>query len=201
MSIYELKIYLDLSPESKQKILDKYAEKFIFGYCCNHGYFFVDSENGQCYLFDRYGKEKNVSLIDQIYEDMIPKDIKKIVIPKNVTDIERWSFYHCDNLTNVTIPDTIANIRNCAFECCTKLTNITIPDSVVNIGNYAFSCCKSLKNMTIGNGVMYIGNNAFWSCSDLKSLIFKNKTIDQVKSMKYYPFGLDDESVIKAELS
>ena len=51
MSIHEIKIYLDLNPESKSKVLDKYASKVDLGY------FFFDSENGHCYLFDKDGKE------------------------------------------------------------------------------------------------------------------------------------------------
>ena len=105
MSIHELKIYFDLNPESKSKILDKYAKKFDLGY------FFVDSEDGQCYLFDRYGKEKDVSLIHEINDYMILDDIKKIVIPNNVTSIGYKAFRSCSKLTSVTIPHGVTSIH------------------------------------------------------------------------------------------
>ena len=61
MSIYELKIYFDLNSESKLKVLNKYTKKFYFGY------FFIDSEDGCCYLFDENGNEQNVSLVDILH--------------------------------------------------------------------------------------------------------------------------------------
>ena len=172
MSIYELKILFDLDPKSKSKILNRYAKKFYLGY------FFVDSEDGHCYLLDKYGEEKDVSLVYKINENMIPKDIKKIVIPNNVTSIGYGTFYKCYNFINMTIPNSVTSIMAQAFEGCDGLTSVTIPDSVTNIGGDAFSYCNNLK-----------------------SIIFKGKIIDQVKTMKNYPFGIEDESIIKAELN
>ena len=216
MSINELKIYFDLNPESKSKILDKYANNFDFDY------FFVDSENGQCYLFDEHGNEKDVLLIHEIYEDMIPKDIKKIVIPKNVISIDEYAFYVCSSLTSVTISDSVTSIggyafRGCsgltsvtipdgvtsiggsAFRGCSGLTSVTIPNSVTSIGPSAFSGCSGLTNVMIGNGVKSIESYVFFDCNKLDKIIFKNKRIDQVKAMLNYPFGIKDESIIKVE--
>ena len=216
MSITELKIYLDLSPKSKSKTLDKYAKKFDLGY------FFVDSEDGQCYLFDEYGNEKDVSVIHEINDYMILDDIKKIVIPNNVMSIGYAAFRDCNKLTSVMIPNSVASIEHYAFWGCDKLSSVTIPDSVISIsiGNFAFSGCSSLASMAIPNNVISIGYGAFAWCSgfmdmiigngvtsigldafhgcNLKSIIFKGKTIDQVKTMLNYPFGIEDESVIKA---
>ena len=194
MSINELKIYFDLSLDSKSKVLDRYTKKFYLG-----GYFFVDSENGQCYLFDRYGEEKDVSLIHEINEGMIPKDIQKIVIPNSVTRIGYWAFENCYGLTGVTIPDHVTSIECGAFSGCCGLTSVTIPDSVTSIGSSVFQGCNSLISVTIPNRMTYIGFDAFHDCNNLKSLIFKNMTKDQVKAM--YPFGIEDESIIKCELS
>ena len=196
MSINELKIYLDLSLESKTKVLDKYAKKFYFS-----GYFFVDSDDGHCYLFNRRGKEKDVSMIHEITEDIIPKDIKKIVIPNSVMNIRYAAFYNCTNLTSVTIPDSVTSIGNFAFADCRRLTSMTIPDSVTSIGGWAFENCGGLTDVKIPDNVVNIERYTFYYCNNLKSLVFKNKTINQVKSMKYYPFGIKDKSIIKAELS
>ena len=241
MSITELKIYFDLSPESKSKILDKYAKKFDLGY------FFVDSEDGYCYLFDENGKEKDISLVHEINEDIILLDIKKIAIPNNVTSIGYKAFRSCSKLTSVTIPNSVTNIEYAAFSGCIELESVMIPDSVTSIGNFAFSWCKSLTSVTIPDSVTSIGYQTFYNCSglksvmigngmtsiksaafsgcsglvsvtipdsvtsiedwvfegcnNLKSIIFKGKTIDQVKAMENYPFGTEDESVIKGELN
>ena len=68
----------------------------------------------------------------------------------------------------------IKSIRNCVFAWCESLKSIIIPDSVKRIRNYAFYRCKSLKSLT-----------------------FKGKTMEQVKEMANYPFGIADESIIR----
>ena len=79
------------------------------------------------------------------------------------------------------------------------MVNIEIPDSVESIGDYAFSYCTSLTSISIPNFVKSIGDRAFYNCESLKEVIFKGKTPDEVKKMKNYPWGIEDESVIKAK--
>jgi hypothetical protein len=37
-------------------------------------------------------------------------------------------------------------------------------------------------------------------CDALKEVIFKGKTLDEVKRMENYPFGIEDTSIIKCEI-
>ena len=76
---------------------------------------------------------------------------------------------------------------------------MTIPDSVTSIGEYAFLNCSRLQSVTIPNSVMNIGKNAFYNCGGLTSVTFKGKTLDQVKAMDSYPWGIEDTSIIKSE--
>ena len=78
------------------------------------------------------------------------------------------------NIEKIIIPNSVKNIEYCTFAYNKSLTSITIPDSVKSI-----SC------------------DVFYECKNLKSLTFEGKTIDQVKSMKNYPFGIYDKSIIK----
>jgi len=114
-------------------------------------HWFIVCDDGDCHLFDRYGNENNISKIKEIYGYMIPSDIKKIVIPNNVTSINYGAFMSCCELTGVTIPDSVTNI----------------------------------------------GYRVFFNCISLESLIFKGKSLKQIKSMRNYPFGIEDESIIK----
>ena len=168
MTIIELQIMFDLDKKRKIDILKKYAKKI------NLGFFLIDSDDGQCYLFDGYGNLDDVLKVGAIDEDCIPKDIVNIVIPNGVTCIKAWTFYDCN-----------------------RLENIVIPNSVMRIGEGAFYNCHGLTSMTIPNSVIDIRDEAFDGCSNLKSLIFERKTIDEAKSMKNYPFGIEDESIIK----
>ena len=91
----------------------------------------------------------------------------------------------------------LKKIDNTTFYGCESLTSIVIPNSIQSIENNAFVCCKNLKLIVIPDSVKSIGNDAFWGCENLKSLIFKGKTIDQVEAMENYPFGIEDEWIIR----
>ena len=191
MTFSELQILLDISKGNEVDVLEKHTKEIDIGYI------FVDSEDGQCWLFDKNGKIDDIKKITTLCEDYIKKDIKKIVIPKSVKSIRDWAFYGCKFLTSIEIPDSVESIGKWAFYNCTSLKSIEISENVKSIGYKAFWDCKSLTNVDIPDSVKSIGYGAFQDCTSLKSVIFKGKTIDQVKAMDYYPWGIKDESIIK----
>lgn len=216
MTVDELKILLDISDPGD--VLKSNAKE------CSNGWLFVDSNDGHCYLFDRNGKEKDIHNLTKIDDDLFSKDceLTKIVVSSSVTSIGKFAFWNCDNLTSVTMPDSVTSIGRRAFCNCSKLMRITIPNGVPRIGNYmfygcsrlmsvaipdsvtsiedyAFSYCSGLTGVTIPDSVTSIGEYAFFDCSKLTGLVFKGKTLEEVKTMKNYPFGIDDESIIKRE--
>ena len=181
---------------------------------------FIVCDEGDCHLFNNDGNEIDVKKIKSLDEGLIPGNIEKIIIPDSVKYIRDWVFYNCINLTSINIPDSVESIgywafykceklksiripdsvksiESSAFYSCINLISITIPDSVKSIGAYAFARCESLTSINIPESIEYVRQNVFYNCKNLKSLTFKEKTIDQVKSMEYYPFGLEDESIIK----
>ena len=191
---YELlAVDLDLHFFDKLSILRQIGNLLI------DGSWFVVTDDGQCHLFDEKGNLDDINKLHALHEDYINKSIKKIIIPDSVTSIENYAFYDCYALTSVVIPGSVTNIAESMFLGCNKLTSVTIPDSVKSIGYYAFEFCSSLTNVTIGNSVTIIGLQVFYGCKKLKKLFFKGKTLKQVKAMKNYPWGIIDESIIKAE--
>jgi hypothetical protein len=127
------------------------------------------------------------------------KNLKSIEIPNSVKIIENFTFDGCTSLTNIVIPGSVESIGDDAFRGCTSLKSIEIPDSVKSIGDDAFAYCENLKNIEIPDSVKSIGDDAFNKCNNLEEAVFEGKTLDEVKSMACYPWGID-ESVIKAEL-
>lgn len=126
------------------------------------------------------------------------RDLTQVTIPDSVTRIGELAFDGCNSLTSVKIGNGVTSIGDHAFGSCIGLTNVTIPDSVTSIGDMAFSWCRRLTSVTIGSDMTSIGHHAFYKCSRLKKIIFKGKTIDQVKDMKNYPWGISHpESTIK----
>ena len=118
--------------------------------------------------------------------------IKKVIIENGVTNIGKYTFYNCSNLTSITIPESVTSIGEFAFSYCKSLTSVTIPNSVTIIGNsafqgcgltsitipnsvtsiekYTFAYCPSLTSVTIPNSVTSIKDEAFYSCSALTSV-------------------------------
>ena len=215
MTYEELKINLDLyDPEDVLKSVGRRR----------HSEWFVVCDEGDCHLFREDGTEDDIRKVNIIANGMIHKDIKKIVIPNSVTYIGSSAFEGCRGLANVTIPDSVTSIESWAFCCCNGLTDVAIPDSVTSMGSRAFYDCDNITRVTIGNSVTSIGEGAFYGCislmsimipdsvtsignwafvvcNKLKSLVFKGKTMDEVKSMMYYPWGIKDKSIITCCLS
>ena len=108
------------------------------------------------------------------------EEIKKVVIEDGVTNIGKYAFYVCTNLTSITIPNSVTSIGSQAFWDCENLTSITIPNSVTSIESQAFWNCVNLPSITIPNSVTSIGSQAFYSCYGLSSIIVEegNKYYD-----------------------
>ena len=195
LSCYEeFEIQCTLTGISKIDILKE------IGYQTDSYYFFV-SEDGIFNWFDLSGNYiEDPGVLKEIEDVYIPSNIIKCIIPDGVTRIGLWAFNGCKSLTSITIPDSVTNIDDNAFSHCISLKEITIPDSVTNIGEEAFYICNSLTSITIPNNVISIGVDAFWFCDALKEVIFKGKTLEEVKQMENYPFGIKYESIIKCEL-
>ena len=197
MTISELHIKFDLQPENKINILEVNILEDIATYC-NKGYLFVDSSDGHCYLFDKNGNEDDVKKLKKIDNGLFYySNIESIIIPDSVKNIGGSAFAHCENLKSIKMSHSIESIGYKAFAWCKNLKSIKIPDSIKIIKNFAFACCKSLESIIIPDSIEKIGYDAFYDCKSLKSLTFKRKTMKQVKKMTRYPFGIEDESIIR----
>ena len=161
-------------------------------------YYFFISEDGIFNWFDLNGNHvENPGILKDIKEDYISQPITKCIIPNSATSIDKWAFSFCRLLTSITIPNSVTNIGNGAFLYCESLKSITLSNNITRIGNDVFSCCKSLTSITIPDNVTSVGINVFYKCTSLKEVIFKGKTLTEVKRMENYPFGIEDENVFK----
>ena len=169
------------------------------GHLIDHYYFFI-SKDGIFNWFDLKGNHiKDPGILKELKEEYVPKNITKCIVPNSVTYIGDSAFYNCIFLKEITIPNSVIRIDRYTFYDCASLTSITIPDSVKQIGDYAFSYCDSLTSITISNNINFLGYRTFWYCDSLKEVIFKGKTLDEVKQMENYPFKIKDESITKCE--
>jgi hypothetical protein len=97
-------------------------------------------------------------------------EIKKLIIPNEVTYISEHAFSDCSYIESVTIPNSVTFIGEAAFRGCTSLTSVTIPNSVTQINKYAFSGCSSLETVTLSENITRINDNLFYYCTSLKNI-------------------------------
>ena len=108
---------------------------------------------------------------------------------------------YTDNLTKIEIGSAITSLGAAAFAgYCPNLTSLTMTDSVTVIDQGAFYGCERLPSVTIPSSVTSIGRGAFNECYGLTSLIVNGKTTSQVQDMDNYPWGVEDESIIRGSL-
>ena len=193
----ELQVDLDLHTLNKTVILSKAGRQCNTGWL-NTGWLIVTND-GNCHLFDKDGNLDDIKKVTYLNENYIRRDIAKIIIPNSVIDIEKYTFLDCIALTSVMISGNVKSIRHDVFAGCHRLTSVKIPNSVISIEDFAFYECRKLTNMTIGNSITNIGRLAFFACNSLTNLTFKGKTLEQVKKMDGYPWGIKDESIINVE--
>ena len=89
------------------------------------------------------------------------KNLKSVVLPKNLEYVPRGLCSGCASLEQITLPENVQEISPNAFNACTALKSFQIPESVVTIGYEAFADCSALSSIKIPDTVKAIGNNAF----------------------------------------
>lgn len=101
--------------------------------------------------------------------DSFKDKIKTVIIGDGITNVGRYAFLDCKNITSVKIADTVTEIKIGAFANCTSLESVIIPDAVTTINTTSFTGCTSLKTVKLGSGVNAI-YRAFQNCTSLKSI-------------------------------
>jgi hypothetical protein len=109
--------------------------------------------------------------------------IVKVVIGNGVTNIGRYAFYNCSNLTSVTIPASVTLISgHVVFELCSSLTSINVDSAnteYCSIGGVLLTKDKTMLlaypegkqgAYTVPSGVKNIVDNAFRDCNYLTSV-------------------------------
>ena len=103
--------------------------------------------------------------------------VRKVVMPSEITKIGANAFRDCQNLTDVKIPNYVTTIGQYAFCNCISLSKIEIPYSVTNITDLAFYNCPDDIIITVDelNNTFCSVDNVLFS-KDMKTLyLYPNK--------------------------
>lgn len=96
--------------------------------------------------------------------------LKTIILPSGIQNIENSVFYRDTSLTTVKLPYNLRSIGEYAFLECENLTDLTIPTFVEKIGEYTFRGCSSLTSIKIPSGIKTIEEGTFENCSNLTTV-------------------------------
>lgn len=99
------------------------------------------------------------------------EEIRKVVLPEQLTSIGELAFYDCDRLTMVDIPDRAESIGEFAFAGCEKLQLVDLGDGLRSIERSAFHGCWELLDVRFPESLEYIGDQAFYDCSSITSVV------------------------------
>lgn len=99
-------------------------------------------------------------------------NLKTLIIPRDVTKIERYSCIYCEDLENVEINASVTSLGGSMFVGCSKLKNVKLPNNLETLSAETFMDCVSLEHITIPINVISIGGDAFLNCP-LKTMELK----------------------------
>lgn len=89
------------------------------------------------------------------------------VIPNQVSAIDPYAFYGCDNLKYVTLSDSIDDISAYAFSNASGLKTLSVSFNTKSISMKAFENCASLEQIYIPDSIKFIHDTAFDGCDKL----------------------------------
>lgn len=79
--------------------------------------------------------------------------IKKLILPKELTEIGKNAFYGCQSINEIIIPDKVTEIKEQAFYGCTNVSNIELGENVTTIGKMAFGANTHISYVDSNNPV------------------------------------------------
>ncbi|WP_035796068.1 leucine-rich repeat protein [Butyrivibrio sp. WCD3002] len=127
-----------------------------------------------------------VSLIDTTSMFDSCTELKKVVLPDDLSCIDAYMFHDCANLESVTIPDSIVSISDYAFYNCKKLNIGRLPSKLQVIGNVAFYNCNKISINKLPDSLKDIGKQAFYNCYAIKEITYNGAELSNVGEKAFY---------------
>ncbi|MDE7337315.1 MAG: leucine-rich repeat domain-containing protein, partial [Clostridia bacterium] len=137
---------------------------------------YITDMSSWCNIYFKGSRSNPLEYAEKLY--LNNQLVTQLVIPADITDIDRYAFANCADITGLTVDPNNAVYKsqgNCIIEKqSNKLVlgckNSEIPNFVTSVGDSAFAGCKGLTSIDIPSNVTSIGYRAFDNCSDLTSV-------------------------------
>ena len=99
--------------------------------------------------------------------------LKELVLPEGIKEIEPYAFYNCALLEKVVLPQSLEVIGESAFKDCVSLRKIDLPSKVRVLEKEVFANCFRLEEIKVNGDIIAIKEKAFNDCRALKAFDFK----------------------------
>lgn len=120
-----------------------------------------------------FAADSAVELTDDLYGIFMNcKELRRVVLPENLTMIPEGTFYECSSLETVENTANVKTFGYMSFYDCTKLQSIDL-SSAESIQDAAFAFCESLTEVHLSaaaSSVSFSGTTAFAGCTGLRYL-------------------------------
>lgn len=97
-------------------------------------------------------------------------ELKEIILPKSIEQIDDYAFIGCSELKNIDIPQTVKHIGDAAFFGCASLDSVIVPQHVTVISTSAFANCSNLKQIDLPKKLDSISPSSFYGCKSLSEI-------------------------------
>ena len=119
-----------------------------------------------------------------------------LISPDTVKKIGDYAFYVSKNLKEVVLSKNLESIGEYAFSICPNLETITLPTSLISIGKMCFSDNKSLKSLVIPLNVQNIGNFIFANIQNENFKVYcEHKEMPDTWDEKWC-YGIDENNIV-----
>lgn len=108
-------------------------------------------------------------------------NLKNIILPVTLKDIQDFALYECHHLQSLIIPDGVTNLGESFIEDCFNLEKVILPKSLKTMGQYAFEDDTSLSIIDFRNNTIDLKEGLFKGCMSITNFeslnISKDTTI------------------------
>lgn len=143
-------------------------------------------------------REFDSEISNRFYNIVLPDDLTTIdrrafrqqsisgslIIPEGVTWIGDQAFLECVNLTGIlSLPSTLRGISYMAFEGCKFTCELLLPQNLNSLGFNAFRNCSGLYgNLILPEGLSEIEESVFSGCSNLSGDLNIPKNVKKIEN-------------------
>lgn len=114
-------------------------------------------------------------------------ELRTVKLPKGIEKIEEGCFRDLPALQSITLPSSLRHIDQYCFCDLPALESIMLPEGLESIGAHSFVNNTALKRIVIPASVKTIGYCAFEGCTALESIVFEGDTKIAVRAFHDTP--------------